>query len=79
MKQFKCVGCIISSSTGTSNSKNSAVLLLSLNPEFPTDNEANPAEHEIWGMWVAITVGFGVLVGWGFLEVLQVGTVSYNI
>lgn len=26
-----------------------------------------------WGKWVAITVGFGVLVGWGFLEVLPVG------
>lgn len=53
--------------------QNFAVLPLSLNSEFPTDNEANPAEDEIWGKWVAITVGFGVLVGWGFLEILQVG------
>lgn len=40
---------------------------------FPTDNEANPAEDETWGKWVAVTVGFGVLVGWGVLELLQVG------
>lgn len=58
---------------GDKQFQTSAVLLLSLNSEFPTANEANPAEDETWGTWVAITVGFGVLVGWGFSEVLQVG------
>lgn len=45
------------------------MFLPSLNSGFPTDNEANSAEDEIWGKRVAVMWG---LVGWDFLEVLQV-------
>lgn len=72
MEYFECVECIISSDIGTGDSR---ILLCSCCPLiwFPTDNEANSAEEEIWGKRVTIRVGFGVLVGWvGFFSPLEV-------